>query len=148
MERAQLIKDMLEAKNKAAIAYEDLAATVERHRVWVASALLGHAQLTEPQARALLQRLGFAASPDQIACLTQPPQRGHAASIPAEPVLYRLFEIIHVHGPAIQAIIQEEFGDGIMSAIDLEIDIKRLSDPAGDRVQLTYSGKFLPYRTW
>jgi cyanate lyase len=148
MERNQLIKDMLAAKDKAAISYADLAATIGRHRIWLASAMLGHAQFTEPEARSLLQGLGFAASPDEIACLRQPPQRGAVAAIPAEPVLYRLFEIIHVHGPAIQAIIQEEFGDGIMSAVDLEIDIKRLKDPAGDRVQLTCNGKFLPYRTW
>lgn len=148
MERAQLIKDMLAAKDKAAISYANLAAAIGRHRVWVASALLGHVQLTEIEARALLQHLGLAADAEQIACLVQPPQRGGVATIPAEPVLYRLFEIIHVHGPAIQAILQEEFGDGIMSAVDLEIDIKRLNDPAGDRVQLTYNGKFLPYRTW
>lgn len=148
MERTQLIKDMLAAKHKAAISYQDLAAAVGRHRVWVASALLGHAQLTEVEASALLRRLGFAADAEQIGCLRQPPQRGAVATIPAEPVLYRLFEIIHVHGPAIQAVIQEEFGDGIMSAIDLEIDIKRLDHPAGDRVQITYNGKFLPYRSW
>jgi cyanate lyase len=148
MERTQLIEDMLAAKDRNAISYADLAAVVGRHRIWLASAMLGHAQLTEAEARALLQRLGLAADADAIACLVQPPQRGGVAAIPADPVLYRLFEIIHVHGPAIQAILQEEFGDGIMSAVDLEIDIQRLSDPAGDRVQLTYNGKFLPYRTW
>jgi cyanate lyase len=148
MERTQLIEDMLAVKSRKAISYADLAAAMGRHRIWLASAMLGHAQLTEAEARILLQYLGFAASPDEIACLRQPPQRGAVAAIPAEPLLYRLFEIIHVHGPAIQAVIQEEFGDGIMSAVDLEIDIKRLSDPAGDRVQLTCNGKFLPYRTW
>lgn len=148
MERAQLIEDMLAAKHKAAISYQDLASAVGRHRVWVAAALMGQAQLTETEARVLLGRLGFAADAEQIGCLRQPPQRGEVASIPAEPALYRLFEIIHVYGPAIQAIIQEEFGDGIMSAIDLEIDIQRVPHPAGDRVQITYNGKFLPYRSW
>ena len=63
-------------------------------------------------------------------------------------MIYRLHEITQVYGTSIKAVIQEKFGDGIMSAIDFSIDIQRIEDPKGDRVLLTYNGKFLPYRKW
>ena len=72
MERNQLIKDMLAAKSRNAVSYAGLAATIGRHRIWLAAAMLGHAQFTEPEACTLLQGLGFAASPDEIACLSNP----------------------------------------------------------------------------
>ena len=69
-------------------------------------------------------------------------------AVPVDPLVYRLHEITQVYGPAIKAVIHEKFGDGIMSAIDFEIDIDSIPDPKGDRVKLTYNGKFLPYRKW
>ena len=69
-------------------------------------------------------------------------------AVPVDPLIYRLHEITQVYGTAIKAVIHEMFGDGIMSAIDFEIDVQRIPDPKGDRVRITYNGKFLPYRKW
>ncbi|MEJ2654570.1 MAG: cyanase [Acidihalobacter sp.] len=84
-----------------------------------------------------------------VAVLTECPLKGSLKSeIPADPLIYRLHEITQVYGSTIKALIHEEFGDGIMSAIDFELDIERVPDPKGDRVKITYNGKFLPYRKW
>jgi cyanate lyase len=81
--------------------------------------------------------------------LQEPPLKGSLEQqVPVDPLIYRFHEITQVYGTAIKAVIHELFGDGIMSAIDFEIDIQRQSDPKGDRVVVTYNGKFLPYRKW
>ena len=81
--------------------------------------------------------------------LAQVPFRGaFNGEVPVDPLLYRFFEIIQVFGPAVKAVIHEKFGDGIMSAIDFELDIARKPDPKGDRVLITMDGKFLAYRKW
>jgi cyanate lyase len=81
--------------------------------------------------------------------LQEPPLKGSLEQqVPVDPLIYRFHEITQVYGTAIKAVIHEQFGDGIMSAIDFEIDIQKKSDPKGDRVVVTYSGKFLPYRKW
>ncbi|HTW98991.1 MAG TPA: hypothetical protein VMD59_09450, partial [Acidimicrobiales bacterium] len=82
------------------------------------------------------------------AALALPPLRGEAACDPTEPTIYRLRELVQVYGGAISELIAEQFGDGIMSAIDLEVELERVEDPKGARVQITLSGKFLPYRVW
>jgi cyanate lyase len=83
-----------------------------------------------------------------VEALTLPPVRGSAAVDATEPVVYRLREAVQVYGATISELIREEFGDGIMSAIDLELSVERVPDPKGDRVKLTLNGKFLPYRVW
>ncbi len=70
------------------------------------------------------------------------------AAVAVDPLLYRFHEVTQVHGTTIKALIHEKLGDGIMSAIDFEVSIDRVEDPRGDRVKVTYNGKFLPYRTW
>src|SRR6266516_8101249 len=83
------------------------------------------------------------------ATLQEPPMKGSLDNtVPVDPLIYRFHEITQVYGTSIKAVIHEMFGDGIMSAIDFEIDIQRVPDPNGDRVQITYNGKFLPYRKW
>ena len=79
--------------------------------------------------------------------LNEVPTRGMPMP-PTDPLIYRFYELVMINGPAWKELIQEEFGDGIMSAIDFEIDIQKKSDPKGDRVVVTYNGKFLPYRKW
>ena len=85
---------------------------------------------------------------EPIAALTLPPVRGESALDPTEPVTYRLNEALQVYGSALHELIREEFGDGIMSAIDFSLEFEREPDPKGDRVKLTWSGKFLPYKVW
>jgi len=77
--------------------------------------------------------------------LNEVPNRG-APMPPTDPLIYRFYELVMVNGPAWKALIEEEFGDGIMSAIDFDMDIERQPDPKGDRVRITMSGKFLPYK--
>jgi cyanate lyase len=69
-------------------------------------------------------------------------------TVPTDPLVYRFYEMINVYGDTIKELIQEEFGDGIMSAIDFSMDISRVADPKGDRVQIVLNGKFLPYKAW
>ncbi len=122
-----------------------------RHVVWTTAVIMGQATMDAAEAEAITNMLDLA--PDVAAevadALQQIPTKGSlAADIPVDPLIYRLHEITQVYGTTIKAVIHEKFGDGIMSAIDFEIDIERVSDPNGDRVKLTYNGKFLPYRKW
>jgi cyanate lyase len=93
--------------------------------------------------------LGLKLSEVEIAMLMTPPYRGGLGeTVPTDALLYRFYEVIQVYGPAMKALIEEEFGDGIMSAIDFSMDISRQEDPKGDRVVVTYNGKFLPYKSF
>lgn len=83
-----------------------------------------------------------------VEALTLPPVRGQAAVDTSEPLVYRLQEVVQVYGRTISELVREEFGDGIVSAIDFEMALERVADPKGDRVRITLNGKFLPYRTW
>ena len=129
------------------MSFEELAGHVGRHEVWVASAILGQATLSQDEAEAIAAVLGL--DPEVADALTEIPSRGaFDGDVPVDPLLYRFFEIIQVFGPALKAVIHEKFGDGIMSAIDFELDIQRKPDPKGDRVVVTMDGKFLGYRKW
>lgn len=129
-----------------AVRWADLAAALGRSVVWTTSALLGQQPLDRVQAELIGKELDLAAEVVDALCLA--PVRGEAAVDRSEPVVYRLEEVIQVYGAAIAELVAEEFGDGIMSAIDFEMDFRRDPDPKGDRVVLTLSGKFLPYRVW
>lgn len=86
---------------------------------------------------------------DEVALLQQAPYRGSLpTAIPTDPLIYRFYEITQVFGTTLKALIEEEFGDGIMSAIDFELSVDRVSDPKGDRIKVTFNGKFLPYRRY
>lgn len=137
---------VLAAKRTKGVTWDDLAAATGRSAVWTTSALLGQQPLSADQAGAVGELLGL--DPDVIDALGLPPVRGAAAVDLTDPVVYRLHEIVQVYGPALQQLIAERFGDGIMSAIDFELDFDRVADPKGDRVKLTLNGKFLPYRVW
>ena len=102
---------------------------------------------TKSQA-AIAQKL-FALTDEECAWLQIVPYKGSLeCSAPSDPLIYRWYEIVNVFGPTIKELISEEFGDGIMSAIDFSMDIQRQADPKGDRVNVMLSGKFLPYKTW
>ena len=109
----------------------------------ITGALLGQMKLTKPQAARAAELLGLSKSEE--AMLNEVPTRGTTMP-PTDPLLYRFYELVMVNGPAWKALIEEEFGDGIMSAIDFDLQLERLADPKGDRVKITMSGKFLPYK--
>jgi cyanate lyase len=111
--------------------------------VLVVGALLGQMKLTKPLAEKAAALFGLSEIEKRM--LNEVPMRGMPMP-PTDPLLYRFFEMVMVNGPAWKALIEEEFGDGIMSAIDFDLKMERLADPKGDRVQLTMSGKFLPYK--
>ena len=145
--RAEATELVLQAKQSRAMTFEQLAELAGRSEVWVATALLGQATMSREEACAVTDALGLGG--DVAAALEQIPSRGaFNGEVPVDPLLYRLFEIIQVFGPAVKAVINERFGDGIMSAIDFELGIERKPDPKGDRVVITLDGKFLPYRKW
>ena len=145
--RAEATAQILAAKQAKGLTFAALAQAVGRHPVWVTAALMGQATMTAEEAHAATQVLGL--GPEVAEALQQIPMKGSLDStVPVDPLLYRLHEITQVYGTTIKALIHELFGDGIMSAIDFEMDIQKAEDPHGDRVVVTYNGKFLPYRKW
>ena len=113
--------------------------------VLVVGALMGQQKLVKPLAAKAATLFGL--SPAEERLLNEVPYRGTGTPMPpTDPLIYRFYELVMVNGPAWKALIEEEFGDGIMSAIDFDIEIERLPNPKGDRVKITMSGKFLPYK--
>ena len=109
----------------------------------IVGALLGQFKLTQPQAMKAGDLFGL--SKAETAMLNEVPTRGTEMP-PTDPLIYRFYEMVMVNGPAWKQLIEEEFGDGIMSAIDFDFAIERVANPKGDRVKITMSGKFLPYK--
>ena len=113
----------------------------------VVGALLGQMKLVKPLAKKAALLFGLSAAEERM--LNEVPMRGAGVPMPpTDPLIYRFYELVMVNGPAWKALIEEEFGDGIMSAIDFDMQIERLPNPKGDRVKITMSGKFLPYKTY
>ena len=113
--------------------------------ILVTGAVLGQMKMTKPQAANAAKLFGLSKSEEAL--LNEVPMRGTGTPMPpTDPLIYRFYELIMVNGPALKALIEEEFGDGIMSAIDFDMDIARQSDPKGDRVRIGMTGKFLPYK--
>jgi cyanate lyase len=147
MTRCEATAAIIAAKKAKKLTWKAIAETVGASPVWVTSALLGRNSMPEEFAARAVAALGLGKEVEEA--LRQCPTKGAiGADIAADPLIYRFQEIIYVYGATIKELIHEEFGDGIMSAIDFEMDIKRLPDPKGDRVVVTYNGKFLPYRKW
>ncbi len=148
LERQTATDRLRAAKADAGLDFEELAEAVGRDEVWTASLLLGDVSGTEAEAEALCDALGVA-DRAVVDALQRPPYKGEDdPSIPSDPMLYRLYEIPQVYGDAIKACVHEEFGDGIMSAIDFECRVDRIEADDGDRVRITYEGAFLPYKKW
>jgi cyanate lyase len=134
-----------EAKVRLGLTWAQLAEAVGAPVGWTVSALLGQQPMTPGQATAATQTLEL--GEDVRAALQLEPTRGAlGAPVPTDPTIYRFYEVVQVYGPTIKELIHEEFGDGIMSAINFRFDVKRVADPAGDRVVVTLDGKFLPYQ--
>ncbi len=147
MKRKEATQSILAAKQQKGVSFEEVARAVGRHKVWTTSALLGQATMTKEESERAVELLGL--GPDVAATLQQIPLKGSLGeTVPVDPLIYRFHEITQVYGTTIKALIHEIFGDGIMSAIDFTMDIERVPDPHGDRVKVTYNGKFLPYKKW
>ena len=113
--------------------------------VLIVGALLGQMKLVKPLAKKAAELFGLDAMEERM--LNEVPYRGAGAPMPpTDPLIYRFYELVMVNGPAWKALIEEEYGDGIMSAIDFDMQMERLPNPKGDRVKITMSGKFLPYK--
>jgi cyanate lyase len=147
MKRTEATERILAAKQEKKLTFGAIAKAVGRHPVWVTSALLGQATMSADEAQKAVGILGLSA--DVAAALQEMPTKGAVGqTVPVDPLIYRFHEITQVYGTTIKALIHEMFGDGIMSAIDFEMDIQKKEDPKGDRVVITMNGKFLPYKKW
>jgi cyanate lyase len=145
--RAEATERILTAKREKNLTFQAVAKAVGRHKVWVTSALLGQATMSAEEAQKAVAMLGL--DRDVAAALQEIPTKGSVGqTVPVDPLIYRFHEITQVYGTTLKAIIHEMFGDGIMSAIDFEMDIQKKEDPKGDRVIITMNGKFLPYKKW
>lgn len=147
MTRSDATQKILERKREKGLTFEAIAKAVGRHKVWVTAALLGQATMSAEEAQKAVAILGL--GPDIAGALQEIPTKGSVGqTVPVDPLIYRFHEITQVYGTTIKAIIHEMFGDGILSAIDFEMDIQKKEDPKGDRVIITLNGKFLPYKKW
>lgn len=147
MDRLTATEAIITAKHAKGLTWPAIAQAVGASKEWVTAGCLGQMTFTAPQAKALGDLLGL--TPEVVACLQIPPYRGSLpTAVPTDPLIYRFYELVSVYGTTFKALIHEEFGDGIMSAIDFKMDLTREPDPKGDRVKIVMSGKFLPYRTY
>jgi len=147
MGRMEVTEKIVAAKVSKGIKWEDVAKKVGLSKEWVTAACLGQMTLTQEQAKTVGAL--FDLSAEEQKWLTVVPYKGSLpTAIPSDPVIYRFYELVNVYGTTFKELIHEEFGDGIMSAIDFTMDLGRESDPKGDRVKITMSGKFLPYKTF
>jgi cyanate lyase len=143
--REEATEQILEAKREKGLTFAAIAEKVGRHKVWTAAALLGQHPMDEREAEAVVDLLGL--DPEVAEALREVPMRGSLyADVPVDPTIYRLHEITQVYGTTIKALIHEEFGDGIMSAVSFKMDVERIESDEGPRVRITYEGKFLPYK--
>jgi cyanate lyase len=144
MTRAELTEKLLDIKREKQWSWKYVCDQIGgMSPVLVTGAILGQMKLTKPQAAKAAELFGL--SNGERALLNEVPYRGTAMP-PTDPLIYRLYELVMVNGPALKALIEEEFGDGIMSAIDFDLVMERQPDPKGDRVKISMSGKFLPYK--
>ncbi len=147
--RAELTEKIVAHKTFNEIKWGDVADSVGQSKEWVTAALMGQLSMTKDQIEKAGNALGLNFSDEEVALLMTVPYRGSIpTAVPADPLIYRLYEVVAVYGTTMKALIEEEFGDGIMSAIDFTMDISRTEDPKGDRVKVVLDGKFLPYKMY
>ena len=137
---------ILEAKKAAKLSWEEIAAKIEMSPVFTHSACVGMNAFPADKATLIGGVLGL--SEEAIEVLTESPTKNFAQIVPTDPCIYRFYEIVGVYGPTLKALIHEEFGDGIMSAIDFDMSVTRVPNPKGDRVEVKMSGKYLAYNAW
>lgn len=145
--RTQVTEFIQSAKILKNITWTQIASAVGQSKEWSTAACLGQMAMTKEQAEAVGKLLDL--SDEAVAWLQIAPYKGSLPTeVPTDPLIYRWYELVNVYGTTIKELIHEEFGDGIMSAIDFSMDIQRENDPKGDRVNIVMSGKFLPYKMY
>ena len=146
MKRSDLTEKLLDIKREHGWSWKHICETIGgMSPVMVTGAVLGHQKMTKPMAAQAAKLFGL--SKTEEAMLNEVPMRGEGTAMPpTDPLIYRLYELVMINGPAWKALIEEEFGDGIMSAIDFDMVMERQPDPKGDRVKIGMSGKFLPFK--
>lgn len=147
MNRIEAAEQIIAAKIQKGVSWGDIAATVGKSKEWVTAGCLGQMTFSREQAAAIGKLLDLAS--ETVQALQVVPYKGSLPSIvPTDPLIYRFYELVCVYGTTFKELIHEEFGDGIMSAIDFNMDLSREPDPKGDRVRIVMSGKFLPYKSY
>jgi cyanate lyase len=141
--RDEITSQIVAARLSKGLKWQQLADAVDKPVVWTTAALLGQHPIPVAEAEVLVELLGL--DPTVVPTLAAVPMRGNALAVPTDPTIYRLYEALQVYGPALKELIHENFGDGIMSAINFSIDIDKKPHPGGDRVVITLDGKFLSY---
>ncbi|KUJ86359.1 MAG: cyanase [Halomonadaceae bacterium] len=146
-DRKQVTEMILSAKVSKGLKWCDVARAVGLSKEWTTAGCLGQMTFDKQQAEVLGEIFGL--SDEAVAWLQVVPYKGSLPSeVPSDPLIYRWYEVVSVYGTTIKELIHEEFGDGIMSAIDFSMDIQREENPNGDRVNVVLSGKFLPYKSY
>ncbi|MEK6594613.1 MAG: cyanase [Pseudomonadota bacterium] len=147
MTRTDVTEMVVMSRIKKGLTWTRIAKVVGQSKEWTTAALLGQMQMTKPQAEAAGKLLGL---PEYaVLLLQQVPYKGSLlTAVPTDPLIYRFYELVNIYGTTFKELIHEEFGDGIMSAIDFKMDLAREPDPKGDRVSITMSGKYLQYKTY
>ncbi len=147
MSRIDVTEKIITAKVSKGIKWCDVAKQVGLSKEWVTAACMGQMTLTEQQASVVGEIFGLT-SEEKKWLMVVPYKGSLPTSVPTDPLIYRFYELVSVYGTTFKELIHEEFGDGIMSAIDFRMDLQREPNAAGDRVSITMSGKFLPYKTY
>ena len=147
MDRNDVTKKIIAAKVRSKLTWGEIATKIGQSKEWTTAAMLG--QMTLDAKQAAVARELFDLTDEETAWLQIVPYKGSLPNaVPTDPLIYRWYEIVNVYGTTIKELIHEEFGDGIMSAIDFSMDIQREPNANGDRVKVVLSGKFLPYKTY
>ena len=145
--QATVTATLMAAKKTKGLSFADLESALGRDEVWIASLFYGQATASEEEAAKLTELLSLDSAIAE-AIQDYPTKGSLDPVIPTDPLIYRFYEIMQVYGMPLKDVIQEKFGDGIMSAIDFTLDVDKVEDPKGDRVSITMCGKFLPYKKW
>lgn len=147
MSRDEVVRKIVATKVGKALKWSDVAGKLGVSKEWATAACLGQMTLNADQAIVVGEI--FDLTEEERNWLAVVPYKGSlSTSVPTDPLIYRFYELVNVYGTTLKELIHEEFGDGIMSAIDFEMDLMREPDPKGDRVKIVMSGKFLPYKTY
>ena len=147
MERNDVTRTIIATKVAKGIRWATVAERIGLSKEWTTAACLGQMTLDAKQAQIVGELFGL--DENEIAWLQVVPYKGSLpTAVPTDPLIYRFYELVSVYGTTFKELIHEEFGDGIMSAIDFRMDLQREADPKGDRVNIVMSGKFLPYKTY
>ncbi|MBB96695.1 MAG: cyanase [Rhodobacteraceae bacterium] len=146
MTREDITALIISARKKTGLTWEGIAEAIGMSPVWTHSACMGMNAMPADKAAALVQLLDLPAEAADV--LEESPTKIWEQTVPTDPCIYRLYEIVGVYGPTIKALIHEKFGDGIMSAIDFDMKVERVEKPKGDRVKIEMSGKYLGYNSW